>query len=264
MGRLVEPSSEDYFLESDAGVPRLADGHSQSGLPSPLNHDDTEMVVDLTSAVPRLSWETGIQVRRGYEFSKRFFDLIVSTLFCVLLSPVLALIAIAVKVTSRGPVFFWQERVGRYGEHFLLLKYRTMVDGADDQPYRDHYAQLANGERRGLLIENDPRITNVGRFLRKWSLDELPNLWNVLKGEMALVGPRPLVPYELKLHDRGWLRRLEVQPGVTGLAQIGERHEMGLDERANRDLAYVDHRSFWYDLRILAKTVPSIARSPGP
>lgn len=198
-----------------------------------------------------------------YETSKRLLDVLLSMTLLAVLSPLLVVLAMIIKTTSPGPVLFRQERVGRFGELFYLLKFRTMRDGADEAHHREHYERLANGDGQRLLIEDDPRVTAIGRFLRRWSLDELPNLWNVLKGEISLVGPRPLVPYELMLHDKAYLRRLQVLPGITGLAQIEGRLHVGLEERADLDLVYVDKCSIWLDLGILTRTLPAMLMRPG-
>ena len=157
-------------------------------------------------------------------------------------SPVLAAAAAAIKLEDRGPVLYRQRRVGRGGEEFELLKLRTMVVGAE-----------AKGA--GLAVnEGDPRITRVGRLLRRLSLDELPQLWNVVRGEMSLVGPRPTLAYQVERYTPRQRRRLEVEPGITGWAQVHGRAALPWDERIELDVWYVEHRSAWLDLKILAKT----------
>ena len=160
----------------------------------------------------------------------------------VLASPVLAAAALAIKLTSRGPVFYRQMRVGERGAEFELLKLRTMVVGAES-----HGAGLA-------VDRGDPRITPVGRLLRRLSLDELPQLWNVLRGDMGIVGPRPTLRYQVDRYNERQRRRLEVKPGITGWAQVHGRATLPWDERIELDVWYVDHRNPWLDLKILAMT----------
>lgn len=163
-------------------------------------------------------------------------------------SPLLVAIAIAIKLETRGPTFFRQERIGRYGRPFQIMKFRTLVD----EPLRNP------GDY--LISASDARITRVGAFLRRWSLDELPQLWNVLRGDMSIVGPRPTLPYQVEQYDDFQRRRLEVVPGVTGWAQIAGRNALPWPERIRLDVWYVDHRSLLLDLRILVATFPTLFR----
>ena len=179
---------------------------------------------------------------RGYEMAKRAVDVFVATSVGVVTSPLLAAIAIAIRAEGRGPILFRQERIGRHGRPFEILKFRTLVY----EPPRDPADYL--------IARSDPRITRVGAFLRRWSLDELPQLWNVLRGDMSIVGPRPTLAYQVERYDDFQRRRLEVLPGVTGWAQIGGRNTLPWPERIKLDVWYVDHRSLILDLRILAAT----------
>ena len=172
----------------------------------------------------------------------RFLDAALAAALFLLTSPLLALAALAIRLESRGPVFYRQLRVGRGGEQFELWKLRTMVPGAE-----------AMGA--GIyVLEGDTRITRVGRLLRRFSLDELPNLVNVLKGDMALVGPRPTIQEQVDRYTDRQRRRLEVRPGITGWAQINGRSSLPWPERIELDVWYVDNRSLRLDLRILART----------
>jgi lipopolysaccharide/colanic/teichoic acid biosynthesis glycosyltransferase len=180
--------------------------------------------------------------QQGYESAKRALDLVLATGVSIVVSPVLAGIAAAVKLETRGPVFFRQERVGRYGRPFQILKFRTLA-GEPPRTPRDFIVSPA-----------DTRITRVGAFLRRWSLDELPQLWNVLKGDMSIVGPRPTLRYQVEQYDDFQRRRLEVPPGVTGWAQVNGRNALSWPQRIDHDVWYVDHRSFWLDLKILLRT----------
>ena len=173
----------------------------------------------------------------------RAFDIVIGALALALLSPVLLVAAAAIKLGSPGPVLYRQRRVGRGGEEFELLKLRTMVRGSDPV-----------GVGR-VVTRDDPRVTAAGRFLRRTSLDEIPNLVNVLRGEMAIVGPRPTLPAQVDGHTDHQRRRHEVRPGLTGWAQVQGRAGIPWEERIELDIEYVERRSLALDLRILAKTV---------
>jgi lipopolysaccharide/colanic/teichoic acid biosynthesis glycosyltransferase len=178
-------------------------------------------------------------------------DVALAALLLVVSSPLLGLAALAIKLESRGPVFYRQRRVGRGGEPFELWKLRTMVPGAE-----------TTGD--GIyVIAGDPRITRVGRLLRRYSLDELPNLANVLRGEMAIVGPRPTVQEQVDRYTERQLRRIEVRPGITGWAQVNGRTSLPWPERIELDVWYVEHRSLRLDLRILLKTARMLATGHG-
>jgi lipopolysaccharide/colanic/teichoic acid biosynthesis glycosyltransferase len=181
----------------------------------------------------------------------RALDLIVAVLAIALLSPLLALAAVLIRLESRGPVLYRQLRVGRCGEPFELWKLRTMVPGAESMGAGIY------------VVQGDPRITRVGRHLRRFSLDELPNLINVIRGEMAIVGPRPTVQAPVDRYTERQLRRLEVKPGITGWAQVNGRTSLPWPERIELDVWYVEHRSLWLDLRILAKTARMLASGRG-
>jgi exopolysaccharide biosynthesis polyprenyl glycosylphosphotransferase len=183
---------------------------------------------------------------------KRFADATLSALALFLLSPAFVLIAILVKFDSEGPVFYNSVRLGKKGKTFICHKFRSMA--ADAEGRKESLQHL--NEREGILfkISNDPRVTRLGRFLRKWSLDELPQLWNVLKGDMSLVGPRPPIPEEFRQYSVEHLRRLEVVPGLTGLWQVQRRQSPYFADYIKLDLEYVDSWSVWLDIRLIAKT----------
>jgi lipopolysaccharide/colanic/teichoic acid biosynthesis glycosyltransferase len=181
----------------------------------------------------------------------RALDLIVAALALALLSPLLALAAVVIRLESRGPVLYRQRRVGRGGEPFELWKLRTMVPGAESMGAGIY------------VVQGDPRITRIGLRLRRFSLDELPNLVNVIRGEMAIVGPRPTVQAQVDRYTERQLRRLEVRPGITGWAQVNGRTSLPWPERIELDVWYVEHRSLWLDLRILAKTARMLASGRG-
>jgi lipopolysaccharide/colanic/teichoic acid biosynthesis glycosyltransferase len=185
---------------------------------------------------------------RAYERSKRAFDLGLAAAVSVLAAPIFGAIAIAIKLEDGHGILFRQERIGRHGRPFAILKFRTLAD----EPVRDPADYLIHA--------SDPRITRVGAFLRRWSLDELPQLWNILRGEMSIVGPRPTLRYQVEQYDEFQRRRLEVLPGVTGWAQVSGRNELPWPERIELDVWYVDHRSLWLDLSILASTLKLLVR----
>ncbi len=189
----------------------------------------------------------------GSFLMKRILDTALSGLALLCLSPIMAVIALSVRFGSKGPIFYKAARIGRKGRTFDCYKFRTMVINADKLK-----ADLEHmNEREGVLfkIVNDPRITKVGRFLRKYSLDELPQFYNVLRGDMSLVGPRPPIASEVEQYDLAHLRRLDVLPGITGLWQVEARQDPSFDSYISLDTAYVENWSFWLDLKILARTI---------
>jgi exopolysaccharide biosynthesis polyprenyl glycosylphosphotransferase len=192
---------------------------------------------------------------------KRLLDVAGSAIALVLLSPVLLLLAILVRATSSGPVLFRQERVGLHGRSFNVLKFRSMCADAEDQLEDLRHQNEINGH--AFKLENDPRITPVGRFLRRTSSDELPQFWNVLMGQMSLVGPRPPLPGEVAKYDIWHRRRLSMKPGITGLWQVGARRSPEFDRWVEQDLEYIDGWSLWLDLKIMARTVPAVLSGSG-
>ncbi len=192
---------------------------------------------------------------------KRLIDIVASAAGLILLAPVFALVALAIKLDSRGPVSYGSLRVGKKGRKFVCLKFRTMVQNADELKSK---LQEQN-ERQGpfFKIADDPRITRLGRFLRKFSLDELPQLWNVLKGEMSLVGPRPHPLDDYEQYKLEHLRRLDVKPGITGLWQVTARQDPSFEKTLLLDLEYIENWNLLLDLKILLKTVPEVLRASG-
>ncbi|HVL81247.1 MAG TPA: sugar transferase [Actinomycetota bacterium] len=213
-------------------------------------------------AMPALALEVP-SLRVYQRVMKRLLDVLLASALLVLLVPMLALVALAVRLDSPGPVLFRQRRKGRSGHEFELLKFRTMVEGAED--LRPELA--AENETDGALfkIRQDPRVTRVGRWLRRTSFDELPQLVNVLKGDMSLVGPRPLPAsdYEVEGQDRALARRLTVRPGVTGMWQVSGRSELPFSELVRLDLIYIQNWSIVMDLYILVRTIPAVIRGRG-
>jgi lipopolysaccharide/colanic/teichoic acid biosynthesis glycosyltransferase len=194
---------------------------------------------------------------------KRAIDVLGATVGLAVLAPAFAVIASLIKLTSLGPVFFSQERVGMGGKVFRLLKFRTMRDGADDE--KATFAHLnCTGDPRLFKIPNDPRVTGVGAFLRRWSLDELPQLWNVLVGEMSLVGPRPFFEADLATYRDHHFGRLGAKPGITGLWQVrGRSAVVDFEEVVRLDREYIDRWSLLLDIKVLLRTLPAVISRRG-
>ncbi|MDP2343825.1 MAG: sugar transferase [Deltaproteobacteria bacterium] len=193
---------------------------------------------------------------------KRMMDIVASAAGLLVLSPMLIAVAAAIKATDRGPVFFTQKRVGLHGAYFDMLKFRSMVMNADAM--KDQL--MATNEMQGGIVfkmKNDPRITSIGRFIRKFSIDELPQLINILRGDMTIVGPRPAVPREVALYKVWHRRRLSVRPGLTCYWQVGGRNEIGFDEWMQLDLRYVDNWNLKIDVELILKTIPVVLTGRG-
>ncbi len=205
-----------------------------------------------------------------YRVGKRALDLVVASACLVLTSPILIITWALVRLTTPGPALFRQRRVGRNGRTFVLYKFRTMHNGCADDVHRDYVCRLltedqppVGGQNGCYKLEADARITRVGGFLRKLSIDELPQLFNVLKGEMSLVGPRPALPWEAELFDMAYAKRFTVAPGLTGLWQVSGRNRLPMKQGLDLDIEYVDRRSFALDLKILVKTIPAVVSGNG-
>jgi exopolysaccharide biosynthesis polyprenyl glycosylphosphotransferase len=220
---------------------------------------------------PDLSREA--EAKRFPSGLKRAMDIAGSALALVLASPLFLAIAVAIKATSKGPVFFRQRRIGQHGTPFVFLKFRSMYTGNDASTHKEYVRQLIagkaqrhdNGNGEGVFkLTQDPRITRVGNFLRRTSLDELPQFINVLRGEMSLVGPRPPVPYEVEAYDF-WHRRrlLEAKPGITGLWQVSGRSRVKFDDMVRLDLRYARTWSPWMDVKILLRTPGAVVLGEG-
>jgi lipopolysaccharide/colanic/teichoic acid biosynthesis glycosyltransferase len=224
---------------------------------------------------------------RRYYATKRAFDFTVASITLVFALPVLALLAILIKLDTRGPVVFRQERlrgrrVMRNGQAewelatFTIFKLRTMVTGADTDTHKEYMTAYINGDEAHFAAnrtdrqpgdsyrpERDPRVTRIGRVLRMLSLDELPQLWNVLRGDMSLVGPRPPMPYEAELYTTRDLQRLATPGGMTGWTQVKGRCTVDFQEMVDLDLEYVERQSFWFDVSVLLRTIPVVVSRKG-
>lgn len=218
--------------------------------------------VDSVAGIPLLGIRR-CNIRGGNRLGKRAFDVIVAGLALVLVSPLLALVALAIKVSSKGPVFFSQERIGEYGDSFKFFKFRSMHVNNDDSIHRDYVKKLINdgeaaaeeGEEKVYKIKRDPRLIPIGAFIRRYSIDELPQLFNVLRGDMSLIGPRPPIPYEVDEYREWHKRRFEGPPGITGLWQVSGRNRLTFDEMVKLDIEYLENWSFSRDLKILWRTM---------
>ena len=214
----------------------------------------------------RRAWGGRVEVtpdRTLYQrLGKRTLDILASGFAVLLLSPLFLVIILAIKIEDGGPILYCSERVGRGGRCFRFLKFRSMIPSADS--CRDSLQNLNEVDGPVFKIENDPRITRVGRILRRTSMDELPQFWNVLRGDMTCVGPRPPIPSEVERYEPWQLERLSVRPGLTCLWQISGRSRIGFDEWMRLDMEYIHHhRSLSSDVRILVRTLPAVISGEG-
>lgn len=197
----------------------------------------------------------------AYEAFKRTIDVVGSAVLLISLAPLIALIAVLVKVTLPGPVFFRQVRLGRNGRPFSCFKFRTMVPDAEQRLQRDPVLRAAF--ESNYKIKDDPRVSPLGALLRRTSLDEIPQLWNVLRGEMSMIGPRPVVPPELAKYGTHSQKLLSVPPGLSGLWQTCGRSDTTYEQRVRFDMLYIDHRSAWLDIKLIFLTIVAVCRRVG-
>lgn len=206
----------------------------------------------------------------GYSRLKRIVDIVLAGLLLLLFGIPMLIIAAAIKLHSPGPIFYRQQRIGKHGVPFTMLKFRSMRVGSDSQPHRAHVQRLIRENIRpkelgasSLKLSGDARITGVGKFIRAIGLDELPQLINVLRGEMSLVGPRPPLPYEYELYEEWHKQRQAILPGITGLWQVTARNQVSFDEMVRIDLTYIQTMSLWLDLQIILRTPLEMLRGKG-
>ena len=226
----------------------------------------TDLVAFETASMARVERTPAIEA-----VARRALDIVVSGTLLLLALPLLIVIALAIRLESKGNPLFRQHRLGRNGRPFVVHKFRSMRSGANSERHRDYVASLiaagneADSLGRGGLykLAVDDRVTRVGAFLRKWSLDELPQLLDVLRGRMSLVGPRPVIAYEVEHYPAWYMKRFAVNPGLTGLWQVSGRNERTYEEMIALDCEYVETRSFWLDIKILLKTVGVVVRRQG-
>jgi len=208
-------------------------------------------------------------LRGSQRLVKRGMDVLASLGLLLVTWPFWVALALLIKRESRGPVFLKQERVGMDGKVFLMIKFRSMEDGVDDQAHRDLMERTINGEdaNQGSAdapiygkVKDDPRLTRIGSWMRRYSIDELPQIVNVLRGQMSIVGPRPPIPYEVR-HYKDWHRaRFRVRPGITGLWQVSGRNRLHFEEMVRLDIFYIENWSPWLDVKIMLKTLPVVLR----
>ena len=222
-------------------------------------------------AVQTAPTQVTISISQGYLRAKRLFDLLFTLLFLIPIGIVTLIVALLIRLDSEGPIFYRQKRVGLNGVEFEMIKFRSMYVNCDDARHREAIKQYMNGEKLNegeetsnpYKLEKDPRITRVGRFIRKTSIDELPQFWNVLRGEMTLVGPRPPVPYEVEYYSsHDWLR-LCGKPGLTGTWQVYGRSKVPFETMVDMDIEYLQEQSFWKDLKLIALTIPVMLKARG-
>lgn len=221
---------------------------------------------DIRTASPRVGFAFDQPTRLG----KRIFDVVVASLAVCLLSPVFAVAWVLVRVTSPGPAIFRQVRIGQYCRPFVMYKFRTMYAGCPDAIHRNYVRKLLtdepalDGGAAGVYkLDADPRVTRVGRLFRRASIDELPQLFNVIRGDMSLVGPRPALPWEAELFSAAHLARFLASPGVTGLWQTSGRNTLTMIDGLDLDVEYIQRQSFLLDLHILVRTVPAVLTADG-
>lgn len=207
----------------------------------------------------KYSW---LIVVNGAKFLKRSMDISLSLIMLVLLSPLLALVALLIKITDGGPVFYAQARIGKWGREFNAYKFRSMIVEADKQV--ESVVHLSHHENSiSYKVKKDPRVTRIGAFIRKASIDELPQLWNVVRGDMSLVGPRPHVQREVDQYTLRDRRRLDVVPGITCIWQVSGRADIPFPEQLRLDVEYIESRSIWMDIKLLFKTIPAVLFARG-
>jgi exopolysaccharide biosynthesis polyprenyl glycosylphosphotransferase len=269
---LYQVARAHFIDEIFITIPSERDVVKRVVLEARRNRIDVKLVPELYDG---LAWQSPLEYFAGFPMVelhqepisplgilvKRLLDIVISATGLIILSPLLLVGALAIKLDSQGPMLYRSRRVGKKGAQFICYKFRTMVKDADR--LKEEVAHL--NEREGLIfkIKDDPRITRVGRILRKYSVDELPQLWNVLKGDMSLVGPRPPVVGEYQSYSLPHLRRLDVMPGITGLWQVRARRDPSFDKYLNLDLEYIENWSIGLDCRILLETVPVVLRGTG-
>ena len=275
----IRESGANEVIITDPSIPGelLFDVMMQSGrgrgiefriAPSLFNCLPSKTEIDQIGAMPMISLFRS-PLSGLARVTKRTFDLILTILALTILAPVWLVIALLIKLDSRGPVFYKQERVGMDGRVFLFYKFRSMRVGSDDAVHREFQRQYISGrpetnlgdeERPVYKLHGDVRITRVGRILRRTSLDELPQLFNVLRGDMSVVGPRPPIPYEVESYELWHRKRLDLKPGLTGLWQVSGRNRLPFEEMVRLDLYYIENWSLLLDLKIIVRTLPVMLR----
>jgi len=275
----IRESGANEVIISDPNVPgeALFDVMIQTGrrrgvefriAPTLLNCLPSKTEIDQVGSLPMVTLFRS-PLSNTARLAKRVSDLLVASLALTILAPLWLLIALLIKIDSRGPVFYKQERVGMDGRVFLFYKFRTMRAGTDDASHREYQrryikgqpdSNLGDAERPAYKLRGDERVTRLGRILRRTSLDELPQLFNVLRGDMSVVGPRPPIPYEVESYELWHRKRLDMKPGITGLWQVSGRNRLPFDEMVRMDLYYIENWSLLLDVKIILQTLPVMLR----
>jgi exopolysaccharide biosynthesis polyprenyl glycosylphosphotransferase len=255
------PSIVRYIQRTDSRKSRqkLQDEAKQARVEEMLRQYNGSTAQTRKAKLKRKLWT---MVVKATLFFKRLMDIVISLVALLLLSPLFAFVAICIKLTDGGPVFYVQTRIGKQGKAFPFPKFRSMVMNADKM--KD--GLLGQADRKGdvtFKMKHDPRVTRIGRFIRRFSIDELPQVWCVLKGDMSIVGPRPPVPREVALYTQEDRRRLEVTPGLTGIWQVSGRAEIGFKQQVELDVLYIESHGFWLDLKLILKTIPAVLTGKG-
>lgn len=222
-------------------------------------------------AAPATLLERVRAAEERYFFSKRLLDIVIGLAMFAAALPIMVLVAVLVALDSPGPILYKQRRVGEDGQEFDLYKFRSMRHNADNGVHKVAIARFMKGERLNTSrttdspykLGDDPRVTRIGKFIRKTSLDELPQLWNIVTGEMSLVGPRPPIPYEVELYSKRAMQRLSGKPGLTGPWQVYGRGKVTFHEMVEMDIAYLRNRSLAYDLKLILLTIPAVLNGRG-
>lgn len=249
-----------YLLQKVRGNPdRISEKERQQRIDQMLSRFSSSKRAKRVYRLKKLLWTI---VVGSTLFFKRLIDIIGSATALLLLSPLFLVVGLIIKLTDGGNVFYFQRRVGKQGREFSFPKFRSMVANADK--LKDQLLQQS--ERQGdvtFKMKKDPRVTPIGRFIRRFSIDELPQLWCVLKGDMSLVGPRPPLPREVALYTQEDRRRLEVTPGLTGIWQVSGRADIGFEDQVKLDVLYIESHNIWLDIKVLFKTIPAVLTGKG-
>ncbi len=270
MGRLGRPTKaqtigKERFGTVDSGKFKRESGLKRKALVDELYRDlgqrpGSRSVRSARAGLKRFIW---VAIVSGTIAFKRFMDILVAAVAILVLSPLFLLVAVAIMVEDRGSPLFYQKRVGQWGQEFRFPKFRSMVMDAEKRKQDLLAVNQHGGEGVTFKMKRDPRITRVGAIIRKLSIDELPQLWCVLKGQMSLVGPRPPVPSEVARYTLADRRRLDIKPGLTCIWQVSGRSELAFDKQVSLDVQYIDSHSIWMDIALLLKTIPAILTGRG-
>uniref|UniRef100_A0A7C4Y5S0 Sugar transferase n=1 Tax=candidate division WOR-3 bacterium TaxID=2052148 RepID=A0A7C4Y5S0_UNCW3 len=263
--KIVKTNNIDWVFILKEGMEDVIDLCSEAGIPASYSIDILIKRPFYFVSIEEIGNKSFVSFHRNYfeeaEISLKYaLDKILAIIFIILFSPLFVVIPVLIKLTSKGPIIFKQVRVGLNGKKFVLYKFRTMYENAEEMKKS---LEKFNEMEIAFKIRNDPRVTKIGRYLRKYSFDEIPQFINVLKGDMSIVGPRPPVPEEIEKYELWHRRRLSMKPGLTCLWQISGRNEINFKQWMELDLKYIDNWSLWLDVYILLKTIPEVLRGRG-